>query len=204
MTAKTSAAALAFALLAAPVRAEIPSWCQYSLADMPKGAPRFEDYRVPAETFARAPRADFHGDATALKFSWAFRRQPTTDGTYRGNFAGRFMLGDWTCDEDIRCLHWGMIELQTGWVTIDRTIFSLVPDHIDGFHGMEDDRIAKRLHATHIGVLLFRADSRLLVTLGTPNGDETRNGMTYYEWTGYAFERIAFYPAMKLCKKPKT
>jgi hypothetical protein len=197
MICKTFASVLLLALLSAAARAETPGWCQYSLADLPKGAPRFEDYAAPVEKIARTPRVDFHGDGTARLFRTQLR-----DAAKGGvNFAGHYALGQWGCGTG--CLNWGVVDLESGRTATDKTMFSLENNRIDFSRDHAAEGIAKRLHAQYVfGVLLFRADSRLLVTLGQPNEDETRDGAAFYEWSGAAFRRIAFYPAMTLCKKP--
>ena len=42
--------------------------------------------------------------------------------------------------------------------------------------------------------LRFRLDSRLLVVLGAPGEDATRDGVAYYEWTGHALGVCGFSP----------
>lgn len=200
----TSSAALAALLLVttAASAADIPGWCQYALSDAPKSAPKFESYAVPVEHVAHAPRVDLQSDPRARLFRTNLRNA-TKDGVrYGPNFAGHYRLASWGCGTG--CLNWMLVDLNTGRIASDNTMYSLENNRVAFDREKEDDAYAKRRHATYeFGVLLYRADSSLLMTLGTPNEDEARDGIAYYRWTGKTFQKLAFYPAMKLCKKPK-
>ena len=48
--------------------------------------------------------------------------------------------------------------------------------------------------------LNYRRDSRLLIAAGSPNEDESREGLSYYLWQHDKFRLIRFIPSAKLCK----
>jgi len=204
MKTRTSSLTLAALLCAAtPVCADaIPPWCQYALSDAPQNAPRFERYAVPVARVAHAPRIDLAGNRRARDFRTRLREAAEEGAKSGPNFAGHYALASWGCGTG--CLDWALVDLKTGKVSTDEAMFSLENNRIDFQREKDDDAYAKRRRATYeFGVLLYRPDSALLVTLGTPNEDEARDGMAYYRWTGKTFRRIAFYPAIRLCKKPE-
>lgn len=204
MKTRTSSAALAALLYAAaPAHAdEIPSWCQYALSDAPKHAPSFERYAVKVERVARSPRVDLHSNWRARMFRTNLREAAKEGAKSGPNFAGHYALASWGCGTG--CLDWALVDLRTGKVSTDENMFSLENNRVDFRRENEDNAYAKKRHATYeFGVMLYRPDSSLLVTLGQPNEDESRDGMAYYHWTGKHFEKIAFFPAIKLCHKPK-
>ncbi|HTT98951.1 MAG TPA: hypothetical protein VMF58_12940 [Rhizomicrobium sp.] len=198
----TSAVALAALLLgtAAAGADDLPAWCQYALSDAPQNAPAFERYSVPVVHVAHAPRVAL-GDRRARLYRTQLRDAAKDGATFGPNFAGHYRLASWGCGTG--CLNWGLVDLKTGRVAFDKTMFSLENEHIDFSREKADDNYARARRAFYeFGVLLYRPDSALLMTLGTPNEDELRDGMAFYHWTGKTFHRIASIPAIKVCKKP--
>jgi hypothetical protein len=195
-------AALAALLLGSPAAnaAEIPGWCQYALSDAPKVAPSFDRYAVPVEHVAHAPRVDLHTSRARLYRTQL--RDAAKQGAQSGpNFAGHYRLASWGCGTG--CLNWGVVDLKTGRVAFERSMLSLENEHIDFTREKADDDYARARRAFYeFGVLLYRPDSALLMTLGTPNENQMRDGMAFYHWTGKIFRKIAFYPAISVCKKP--
>jgi hypothetical protein len=199
----TSVMTLAALLLvgtAAPA-AEIPGRCQYALGDAPNNAPSFDRYAVPVAHVKHAPRVDL--SQTRARLYRTQLRDAAREGAQFGpNFAGHYRLASWGCGTG--CLNWGLVDLKTGRVAFDKSMFSLENGHIDFSREKQDGDYARARRAFYeFGVLLYRPDSALLMTLGTPNEDQSRDGMAFYHWTGKIFRRIAFTPAIKLCKKPK-
>jgi hypothetical protein len=198
----TSIAALAALLLeCSAVSAGIPGWCQYALSDAPARAPKFAAYAVPVTHVKRAPRVDLRQPHARLYRTQL--RDAAKQGAQSGpNFAGHYRLASWGCGTG--CLSWGLVDLKTGRVAFDKSMLTIDNARVDFSREKDDDAYARARRAIYeFGVLLYRPDSSLLMTLGAPNEDETRDGMTYYRWTGKSFREIAFFPAIGLCKKPK-
>ena len=61
------------------------------------------------------------------------------------------------------------------------------------------DDLARERESETFGGLVFRRDSNLLVVQGAPDEDERRDGLTFLEWSGHNFRRVAFVPASKIC-----
>lgn len=199
---KTFAVALALLASAVPLRAqELPAWCTYTVLDAPRAAPKFESYAVPVERMRHPAPVDLRSP-DARMFRTRLREAARAAATYGPNFAGHYALATWGCGTG--CLNWGIVDLKTGRVTFDDTMRSLENNSIDFDRDDAVARYARRHGATYeFGVLLYSARSNLLVTTGMPNEDEARDGAAYYRWTGRRFERLAYYPARSLCRKPK-
>lgn len=132
---------------------------------LPKRAPKFEDYAVPAVKVAR-PAAPILNTADKR----AFRSQLRRAAQQGAPFAGRYRVGLWGCGAG--CTTLAIIDAKTGAVTFDDEIRNISDSAYNPF-----DRVT------------FRPDSRLLMISGMPMEDERRNGLTFYEWTG---ERLIF------------
>ncbi|HEX2590048.1 MAG TPA: hypothetical protein VHL34_01035 [Rhizomicrobium sp.] len=196
---KWSAVAGALLLLTSltATAAEIPPWCRYTVLDVPKGAPRFEDHMVAKVRIAHPAEVDVRPKDARL-----FRtqlREAVKGGT---NFAGHYTIASWGCGTG--CLSWAVIDQTTGKVTFPAGMGSFSNYRVDFDRDDAVERFAKARHATYVfGVLMFRAESDLLITMGAPDEGDSRDGVAYYRWTGTRFDRIAFYPAAKICPKPK-
>lgn len=194
---KLFSAVLAALVCTSASAAGIAPWCEYSLRDLPKNGPRFTRYLVPKERIAHPARPDLRGGDARL-----FRTRLREAAQEGPNFAGHYTIASWGCGTG--CLNFAVIDLKTGRVAFDERMRSLTNARIAFSEDDADDRFAARLQAQYVfGVMLFRPDSALFVRLGQPNEDETRDGIEYFRWTGTRFARLAFYPAAKLCKKPK-
>lgn len=129
-------------------------------------ATRFEDY--PASPAVIEKRAE-------LKLNSAFARKYRTvlrEGLrdYPIEFAGRYVVVTFGCGTT--CMFGSWVDAQTG------EAFGM-PHMLDSFgpFGIEDP-------------LLYRIDSRLVITLGAARGDETLPEASYYEWTGARLKPI--------------
>ena len=190
-------AALALSLGSAQAQ-DRPGWCRYTVLDVPRGAPKFEDYAVPRET-VRHPAPVRMAEPDARMFRTRLREAVAAAAHGGPDFAGHYALATWGCGTN--CLGWGIVDLKTG-----RTGFltTLQNNSIDFDRDDAVAAYARRHRATYdFGVLLYSAHSDLLVTTGMQGEDEKRDGAAYYRWTGTRFERLAFYPARKLCRKSK-
>jgi hypothetical protein len=176
---------------------EIPGWCRYTLLDVPKDAPRFEEYAVAKETVAHPKAVDVSG-----RDAREFRTRLREAGKAGVNFAGHYTIASWGCGTG--CLGWAVIDQKSGKVTFAPGMAILDNYRVDFERDEAVERLAASLHATYnFGVMLYRADSALFVTIGAPGEDETRDGVAYYRWTGTGFAPLKFYPAATICPKPK-
>lgn len=130
------------------------------------GALRFEDY--PAAPVAIEKRAPLKLNSTfARKYRTALREGLRNNPI---EFAGRYVVVTFGCGTT--CMFGGWVDAVTGQA------FGL-PGILDSFgpFGIDDP-------------LLFRADSRLVATLGAATSDDTRPEASYYEWTGAKLKPI--------------
>lgn len=128
--------------------------------------PRFEDY--PASPAVIEKRGE-------LKLNSAFARKYRTalrEGLrdYPIEFAGRYVIVTFGCGTT--CMFGGWVDAATG------EAFGM-PGILDTFgpFGIETP-------------LVYRADSRLVITLGAARSDETQPEANYYEWTGAKLKSI--------------
>ncbi|HWA91825.1 MAG TPA: hypothetical protein VG889_17435 [Rhizomicrobium sp.] len=196
------AAALAVSLSGPAVAQDLPGWCRYDLLDVPRSAPKFEDYAVPREIVRHpaAPRLAGNRDARMFRTNL---RNAVKDAAHDGpNFAGHYTIAGWGCGTG--CMNWAVIDLKTGTVTFDERMRALQNARVSFARDDAVQAYARRHRATaDFGVLTYSATSNLLITTGAPNENESRDGAAFWRWTGKRFARVAFYPAIKLCRKPK-
>ena len=151
----------------------------------PKDAPRFEDY--PAARHGK-PGVPVRWRDSAM--SRMFRTRLIEWSRERPNFAGHFILATWGCGTD--CTQLAIIDARSGKVFHPQGVTANVavnvhPDLLAPAGGLMD--------AWHgAGALRYRADSRLLVLIGSPNEDNRRRGISFYTWTGTQLKRIRHVP----------
>lgn len=87
-----------------------------------------------------------------------------------------------------------MVDARSG-----RVVFPDAMQDVSGVHvaGREPDGTEPLYYN-----LRFRRDSRLLVVLGAPGEDETREGVAFYVWTGAGLKLLRFVPRAALCGAP--
>ena len=129
-------------------------------------APRFEDYPASSAVIERRGKLKLN-NRFARKYRTALR-EGLRD--YPIEFAGRYVVVTFGCGTT--CMFGGWVDAQSG------EAFGM-PGILDTFgpFGVETP-------------LVFRADSRLVITLGAARSDETRPEASYYEWTGVNLEPI--------------
>jgi hypothetical protein len=117
------------------------------------------------------------------------------------NFAGRYVIAGWGCGAG--CRAFGVIDARAGTVTFDaaRRTVEAGEDDWPAYDAATKAYADAGANGQGFDLLLFRADSSLLVMLGAPNEDETRDGVAYLHWTGKSFEQVRFIPAKSLCRK---
>jgi hypothetical protein len=164
-------------------------------ADLAKARPMFSDYAVKTEKIAH-PAAVVLAGREARRFRSALR-----DAAKAGpNFAGHYTIAGWGCGAS--CLDWGIVDARTGKVTFDAKWRSLTATTSDDWPTY--DAVAKAYVSAGAGkdftLVLFRADSSLLVVLGAPGEDEARDGVHFLHWTGARFEEVKFIEALTICR----
>lgn len=143
-------------------------------ADMPRYAPRFEDFRVPVYT-GKPARPDVRSHARSRLFRTELR-----EAAERGpNFAGHYRLASWGCGA--ACFQWAIIDIQSGQVFHPANLAST--DHVN---------VAESLYEGGIQAVHVRPDSRLLVVIGGINEDPKLRGISWFVWEGGRLQRIRF------------
>ena len=165
-------------------------------ADLAKARPMFSEYAVKTEKIAR-PASVVLAGREARRFRSALR-----DAAKAGpNFAGHYTIAGWGCGAS--CTDWGVIDARTGKVTFDAKRRGVTASTSNDWPAYDDVAKAYRSAGSDkdFALLLFRADSSLLVMLGAPNEDEARDGAHYLHWTGARFEEVRFIEAFAICRK---
>ncbi len=152
--------------------------CEFSYRRVGRDAPRFSDFRVPAERIARPARPQI-----APEFR-LFRTQIRRAARQGPNFAGRYTFAEWGVGTG-RC--WAIIDNRTGIVSgDDKGRSNATCLTTEGSRDQEPQ---------------FRADSRLLILSG--HLGEDRVGVGYYVWTGKRLRKVRFYAWDELCPRER-
>ncbi len=104
------------------------------------------------------------------------------------NFAGHYTIAVWGCGSS--CTDFGIIDRHSGRVFFDRRLRGISGVYV----GSEPDGIQPAFN-----LLRFERDSRLLVVLGAPNEDESRDGVTFLRWTGETLLQLRFVHRDQAC-----
>lgn len=150
-------------LAALLLTASSPVWAAACNDD---GTPRFEDYPAVSATVEKRAKLKLDS-AFARKYRTALR-EGLRD--YPVEFAGRYVVVTFGCGTT--CMFGGWVDTETG----ETFGMSGILDTFGPF-GIETP-------------LVYRADSRLVITLGTANSDADRPEASYYEWTGKQLKPI--------------
>jgi hypothetical protein len=160
-----------------------------------KTGPKFSDYAVGREKAVR-PAPVVLASREARQFR-SMLREAAKAGP---NFAGHYTIAGWGCGTS--CLDWGIVDALTGKVTFDAKLRVLETPSGDwtNYGALTKSFAASGANTQSFDLLLFRRDSALLVMLGEPGEDETRDGVRYLHWTGIRFEQVKFVPATEICR----
>lgn len=148
-------------------------------SDIPRDAPRFEDF--PAELYT-GKNAKLNAESDPA--TRAFRTRIKEWSKEKPNFAGHFILATWGCGSD--CIQLTIIDAVTGRVFHPAQASSNVAANVDQALLEGGD------FGHNFGALKFSADSKLLVLIGMPNEDASRRGISYYVWNGARLSLIRF------------
>jgi hypothetical protein len=179
--------ALAFALMStAAFAVDDEGYNEYTIrpSDIPKDAPRFEDY----------PAKPYHGrnaapDVRSHPDSRMFRTRLKAWAKEKPNFAGHYILATWGCGTD--CTQISIIDARTGKIFFPSgaRANAAVNVHHDLLGGGD---IFQLWHGS--GAVRYRADSRLLVLIGMPEESVKNRGISYFVWENERLRRIRFIP----------
>jgi hypothetical protein len=179
--------ALAFALVSLPgFGAGDEGYNEHTIrqSDIPKDAPRFRDY--PARLYAGANAVP---DVRTDPRSRRYRTQLTSWAKEKTNFAGHYILATWGCGTG--CTEIALIDAMTGKVFHPPGARTNSIENVDYEVLVEVESGERR---ADFGALQYRADSRLLVLIGTPDGRVENHGVSYFVWENDRLTRIRFVP----------
>jgi hypothetical protein len=175
-------AALSIPTGSAAKPANLTGTCAISLAAVAHPL-RFKDF--PARPIKPGRPAKPRLDSQQAR---AFRTMLRQGAVHGPNFAGHYTFVGWGCGTS--CLTPAIIDAMTGRVFFDSRLEAVAEDHV----GEEPDASEPNYWGAR-----FRLDSRLLIILGAPNEDESREGVAFYEWTGSRLKLLRFVSAREAC-----
>ncbi len=137
-----------------------------SLANAQSDVPQFTDYRVTSAYIGKPAPVILNSRDKKM-----FRTRLREAAKERPNFAGDYVLTTWGCGTS--CITGAVVNLRTG-----RVVF--LPGSICCWQG-EGER------------LIFRLNSRLLVTAGIMN-EQSEHGAHFFKFTGTKFKHLKTIP----------
>lgn len=177
--------ALAETLPETPLESE----CLIALNAPTSPVPAFEAMPAVSKWTKPPVTVDLRSNPRARQFRTALR-----NGAKSGpNFAGHYTIVGWGCGSS--CLDWAVVDARTGAVHFEPRIEVVATNHVD------DDATKITGINYEFNALRFRQDSALLVVLGAPSEDETKEGIGYYRWTGRSFKLLKFLPRDQACRR---
>lgn len=147
-------------------------------SDIPKDAPKFEDYPVKSVFKGKITAPDVGSHPRSKRFRTAIR----TKAKAGVNFAGHYSLVAWGCGS--ACTSWAIVDSKTG------RVFHPENFHMSGYFNIDD-----AVDDTPEGWLVrYRADSKLLIVIGDINENPALRGISYFVWKHKQLKRIRFIP----------
>lgn len=145
-------------------------------------SPVFDGYPAPSDWTGPIHRPDVRSGVAHL-----YRTSLSREAVGPPNFAGKYQIVTHGCGAGMTCPLF--VNLETGRVSLDPMVSSVFWD-MSGTNLPElgDYR------------LVFRRDSRLLITLGLRNEDPKTGGVSMLEWTGQRMRLVRFVPTSRLCE----
>jgi hypothetical protein len=149
---------------------------------IPTDAPRFSAY--PATVHAGPNAApDVQSDPRSKRY----RTQLRSWGKEKPNFAGHYILATWGCGTG--CTEIAVIDAVTG------AVFHPMGARTNSIEDVDADVLVEVKDGERrgdFGALQYRADSRLLVLIGKPDGRPDQRGISYFVWDDDRLARIRF------------
>lgn len=142
---------------------------------------KFEDFPAPPSN-ARHVATPCLDSAEARRYRTMIR-QGVADGP---NFSGHYAVAAWGCGSS--CSERAIVDTSTGHVYFDSRLRDLDTTQANANDERDDQFPA-----------YFNLSSRLLVVVGAPNEDESRDGVAFYEWTGSRLKLLRFVPRLQAC-----
>jgi len=144
-----------------------------------KDIPKYEAFSTLVTLNLKPAKVDLKSHPRAARY-----RTRLSEGAVEGpNFAGNFTIVGWGCGTS--CVQWAVVDALSGAVYFPPDEIALISTVHVG--------IAEAEPEPHFYGLRFRKDSSLLMILGTPNEDDSREGILFYRWTGKTFEFLKAY-----------
>jgi hypothetical protein len=147
--------------------------------DVPKDAPRFEDY--PAQLYTGPNAAP---DVQSEPLSRRYRTQLRGWATEKPNFAGHYIVATWGCGTS--CTQIAVIDAASGKVFHPAGIRINYSD-VDADLPVDTAPSPRR---ADFDALRYRPDSRLLIVSGTPEGRVQNRGISYFVWENEKLRRL--------------
>ncbi|MDD4958741.1 MAG: hypothetical protein PHS51_05285 [Gallionella sp.] len=145
------------------------------LSDIPKDAPKFEDYPVKSIFKGKVAAPDVRAHPTSRLYRTAIRARAKAGV----NFAGHYTLMGWGS----QCTSWAIADVKTG-----RMFYP------ENFLNSDEVNVADEFYAHGGKSVNYRADSKLLVVIGGINEDPALRGISYFVWEDNKLKRIRFVP----------
>lgn len=146
------------------------------VADLPKDAPRFEQFPATEWFNGRVVPPDVKSREGARMFRTAIRRG-AKDGP---NFAGHYTVVGWGCGAG--CQAFALVDANSGKVYFPPNLATFDNNNVvyDGPEGV-DERLIK-----------YRKNSRMLIIIGGINEEPGLRGISYFIWAHNKLRRIRF------------
>jgi hypothetical protein len=145
---------------------------------------RFADFPAVADS----PLEHWRGPLLTSANAREFRTMLQKSSLELPNFAGHYTIAVWGCGSS--CTDFGIIDRHSGRFFFDRRLRGISGVYV----GSEPDGVQPAFNS-----LRFERDSRLLVVLGAPNEDESRDGVTFLRWTGETLLQLRFVHRDQAC-----
>lgn len=163
--------------------------CLITIDAISQATPRFEDYPAPAKTIGAPAPVNLASHPEAREYRTRIR-----SGARAGpNFARHFTIVGWGCGTS--CLQWGVVNARTGKVWFEPRIEIVSAIYVG------EEKLKKPQVSYDYNALRFQLDSRLLIVLGAPHEDESREGVGYFLWDGARFAQLKFIPRNQACRE---
>jgi hypothetical protein len=151
-------------------------------SDIPIDAPRFSDYAARRYVGVNAA-PDLRSDPRSRRY----RSQLKDWALEKPNFAGHYILATWGCGTG--CTEIAIIDAMSGKVFHPAGARTNHIEDVDIEVLVEVEQVGRR---ADFGALQYRADSRLLIVFGTPDGRAENKGISYFVWEDERLKRVRF------------